>query len=99
MTFGRRPQGLSPLTMAGAGAEAGLDANYKARHGHIKPGDRRQSRPAPGHLGRGLPGVSSVMTHYMAHKMGQLDIPRSPSSTAAKPSAGRLASSKRRVSS
>jgi peroxiredoxin family protein len=25
-----------------------------------------------------LPGVSSVMTHYMAHKMGTLDIPSIP---------------------
>ena len=53
----------------------GLDAIHKARHEHIK----LATVGNPGlHLATwagGLPGVSSVMTHYMAHKMGQLDIP------------------------
>ena len=53
----------------------GLDAIHKARHEHIK----LATVGNPGlHLATwagGLPGVSSVMTHYMAHKMGKLDIP------------------------
>ena len=56
----------------------GLDAIHKARHEHIK----LATVGNPGlHLATwagGLPGVSSVMTHYMAHKMGQLDIPPVP---------------------
>ena len=53
----------------------GLDAIHKARHEHIK----LATVGNPGlHLATwagGLPGMSSVMTHYMANKMGQLDIP------------------------
>jgi len=56
----------------------GLDAIHRARHEHIK----LATVGNPGlHLATwagGLPGVSSVMTHYMAHKMGQLDIPSIP---------------------
>jgi peroxiredoxin family protein len=56
----------------------GLDAIHKARHEHIK----LATVGNPGlHLATwagGLPGVSSVMTHYMAQKMGQLDIPSIP---------------------
>ena len=56
----------------------GLDAIHRARHEHIK----LATVGNPGlHLATwagGLPGVSSVMTHYMAHKMGQLDIPPIP---------------------
>ena len=56
----------------------GLAAIHKARHEHIK----RATVGNPGlHLATwagGLPGVSSVMTHYLAHKMGQLDIPPIP---------------------
>jgi peroxiredoxin family protein len=56
----------------------GLDAIHKARHEHIK----LATVGNPGlHLATwagGLPGVSSVMTHYMAHKMGELDIPPVP---------------------
>ncbi len=56
----------------------GLDAIHKARHEHIK----LATVGNPGlHLATwagGLPGVSSVMTHYMCHKMGQLDIPSIP---------------------
>jgi peroxiredoxin family protein len=56
----------------------GLDAIHKARHEHIKlatvgnPGLHFSTM-----LG-GLPGVSSVMTHYMNHKMEKLDIPSIP---------------------
>jgi peroxiredoxin family protein len=56
----------------------GLDAIHKARHDHIK----LATVGNPGlHLltmAGGLPGVSTVMTHYMNHKMQQLDIPSIP---------------------
>ena len=56
----------------------GLDAIHKARHDHIK----MATVGNPGlHLATmlgGLPGVSSVMTHYMNHKMEGLDIPSVP---------------------
>ena len=51
---------------------------HKARLEHIK----LASVGNPGlHLATwagGLPGVSSVMTHYLNHKMEQLDIPSIP---------------------
>ncbi len=56
----------------------GLDAIHKARHEHIK----LATVGNPGlHLATwvgGVPGVSSVMTHYMASKMDALDIPSIP---------------------
>jgi peroxiredoxin family protein len=56
----------------------GLDAIHKARHEHIKIATVGN----PGlHLATmlgGLPGVSSVMTHYMSRKMEGLDIPSIP---------------------
>jgi peroxiredoxin family protein len=56
----------------------GLDAVLKARHDHIKVATVGN----PGlHLATwlgGFPGVSSVMTHYMNHKMEDLDIPSIP---------------------
>ena len=56
----------------------GLDAIHKARHEHIK----MATVGNPGlHFATwlgGFPGVSSVMTHYMNHKMEQLDIPSIP---------------------
>jgi peroxiredoxin family protein len=56
----------------------GLDAVLKARHDHIKVATVGN----PGlHLATwlgGLPGVSSVMTHYMSRKMDNLDIPSIP---------------------
>ena len=56
----------------------GLDAVHRARHEHIK----LATVGNPGlHLATwagGLPGVSSVMTHYMTRKMDQLDIPSIP---------------------
>jgi peroxiredoxin family protein len=56
----------------------GLDAVHKARHEHMKIATVGN----PGlHLATwagGLPGVSSVMTHYMARKMEALDIPSIP---------------------
>ncbi|MST31794.1 hypothetical protein GHK86_03500 [Acidimicrobiaceae bacterium USS-CC1] len=56
----------------------GLDVIHRARHDHIKVA----SVGNPGlHLATvvgGLPGMSSVMTHYLTHKMEQLDIPSIP---------------------
>ena len=56
----------------------GLDAIHKARHEHIK----LATVGNPGlHLATmlgGLPGVPSVMTHYMGRKMADLDIPPIP---------------------
>jgi len=56
----------------------GLDAVLKARHDHIK----LATVGNPGlHLATwagGLPGMSAVMTHYMARKMEALDIPPIP---------------------
>ena len=56
----------------------GLDAIHKKRHEHIKVATVGN----PGlHLATwlgGLPGMSSVMTHYMEHQMQGLDIPSIP---------------------
>ena len=56
----------------------GLDAIHGKRHEHIKIA----SVGNPGlHLATwagGLPGVSTALTHYMNHKMEQLDIPSIP---------------------
>ncbi len=56
----------------------GLDVIHKARHEHIKLATvGNPGLHVPTLLG-GLPGVSSVMTQYMNHKMEQLDIPSVP---------------------
>ena len=56
----------------------GLDAIHRKRHDHIK----LATVGNPGlHLATwagGLPGVASVMTHYMENKMEALDIPSIP---------------------
>lgn len=56
----------------------GLDVIHKARHEHIK----LATVGNPGlHLATwagGVPGMSSVMTHYLTHKMDKLDIPPIP---------------------
>ena len=56
----------------------GLDAIHKQRHEHIK----LATVGNPGlHLATwlgGVPGMSSVMTHYLAGKMDKLDIPPIP---------------------
>ena len=83
-------EGIYPALIMANGARAegieanlfftffGLDAIHKARHEHIK----LATVGNPGlHLATwagGLPGVSSVMTHYMSRKMGELDIPPIP---------------------
>jgi peroxiredoxin family protein len=56
----------------------GLDAIHKARHEHIKVATvGNPGLHVPTMLG-GLPGVSSMMTKYMNHKMEELDIPSIP---------------------
>jgi peroxiredoxin family protein len=56
----------------------GLDAIHKARHEHLKVATVGN----PGlHLATmlgGLPGMSSVMTHYLTGKIEKLDIPSIP---------------------
>ena len=56
----------------------GLDAIHKSRYEHIK----LATVGNPGlHLATwlgGIPGMSSVMTHYLAGKMDKLDIPPIP---------------------
>lgn len=56
----------------------GLDAIHRGRHEHMKVATVGN----PGlHLATmlgGLPGVSSVITHYLDHKMAELDIPPVP---------------------
>jgi peroxiredoxin family protein len=56
----------------------GLDAIHKARHDHIKLATVGNPGLHMATLAGGLPGVSTVMTHYMNHKMEQLDIPSIP---------------------
>jgi peroxiredoxin family protein len=56
----------------------GLDAIHKGRHEHIKlatVGNPGLHLPT---MAGGLPGVSMAVTHYMNHKMEQLDIPSIP---------------------
>ena len=56
----------------------GLDAIHKARHDHIKLATvGNPGLHVPTMLG-GLPGVSTVVTKFMNHKMEQLDIPSIP---------------------
>src|SRR5215472_5675578 len=75
MTNGARAEGIEANLFF---TFFGLDAIHRVRHEHIK----LATVGNPGlHLATwagGLPGVSSVMTHYMAHKMGELDIPPIP---------------------
>jgi peroxiredoxin family protein len=56
----------------------GLDAIHRKRHEHIKIATVGN----PGlHLATwlgGVPGISSVMTHYLENKMNKLDIPSVP---------------------
>ena len=56
----------------------GLDAIHKARHEHIKLATVGNPGLHLSTMAGGLPGVSTVMTHYMNHKMEQLDIPSIP---------------------
>jgi peroxiredoxin family protein len=56
----------------------GLDAIHKARHEHIKMATVANPGLHVATMLGGLPGVSTVMTHYMNHKMEKLDIPSVP---------------------
>ena len=56
----------------------GLDAVHQARHEHIKIATVGNPGLHLATLLGGLPGMSSVMTHYMSHKMEGLDIPSIP---------------------
>jgi peroxiredoxin family protein len=56
----------------------GLDAIHKERHEHIKMATVGNPGLHVATLLGGLPGVSGVMTHYMNHKMADLDIPSIP---------------------
>ena len=56
----------------------GLDAIHKKRHEHIKLATVGNPGLHMATMAGGLPGVSTVMTHYMNHKMEQLDIPSIP---------------------
>jgi len=82
--------GIYPALIMASGARAegieanlfftffGLDAVHKARHEHIKIATVGNPGLHLATLLGGLPGMSSVMTHYMAHKMEGLDIPSIP---------------------
>ena len=56
----------------------GLDAIHKARHEHIKIATVGNPGLHVATMLGGLPGMSSVMTHYMSRKMEKLDIPSIP---------------------
>ena len=56
----------------------GLDAIHQKRHDHIKMATVGNPGLHFATWAGGLPGVSSVMTHYMEHKMESLDIPSIP---------------------
>jgi peroxiredoxin family protein len=56
----------------------GLDAIHKERHEHIKMATVGNPGLHFATLFGAVPGMSSVMTHYMNHKMEQLDIPSIP---------------------
>ena len=56
----------------------GLDAIHKKRWAHIKVATVGNPGLHFATLAGGLPGVSSVMTHYMERKMEKLDIPPIP---------------------
>ena len=56
----------------------GLDVIHKARHDHIKMATvGNPGLHVPTMLG-GIPGISTMMTKYMNHKMEELDIPSIP---------------------
>jgi peroxiredoxin family protein len=56
----------------------GLDAIHKKRYEHIKVATVGNPGLHMATLAGGLPGVSSVMTHYLERKMEKLDIPPIP---------------------
>lgn len=56
----------------------GLDAIHGKRHEHIKMATVGNPGLHFATWAGGLPGVSSLMTHYMENKMAKLDIPSIP---------------------
>jgi peroxiredoxin family protein len=56
----------------------GLDAIHRKRHEHIKIATVGNPGLHVATWAGGLPGMSSVMTHYMERKMEKLDIPSIP---------------------
>ncbi|RPI04443.1 MAG: hypothetical protein EHM63_10020 [Actinobacteria bacterium] len=56
----------------------GLDTIHRERHEHIKMATVGNPGLHFATVIGGLPGVSSVMTHYMNQKMAKLDIPSIP---------------------
>jgi peroxiredoxin family protein len=56
----------------------GLDAIHKRRYEHIKVATVGNPGLHLATVAGGLPGVSSVMTHYLERKMEKLDIPPIP---------------------
>jgi peroxiredoxin family protein len=56
----------------------GLDAIHRERHDHIKLATVGNPGLHLATMAGGLPGVSTVMTRYMNHKMEELDIPSIP---------------------
>jgi peroxiredoxin family protein len=56
----------------------GLDAIHKTRHDHVKVATVGNPGLHLATMAGGLPGVSSVMTHYLERKMEKLDIPSIP---------------------
>ena len=56
----------------------GLDAIHRKRHDHIKLATVGNPGLHFATWAGGLPGVSTLMTHYMEHKMEALDIPSIP---------------------
>ncbi len=56
----------------------GLDAIHRERHEHIKLATVGNPGLHLATMAGGLPGVSTIMTRYMNHKMEALDIPSIP---------------------
>jgi peroxiredoxin family protein len=83
-------EGIYPALIMANGARAegieanlfftffGLDAVHKKRHDHIKVATVGNPGLHLATMAGGLPGISSVMTHYLERKMEKLDIPSIP---------------------
>jgi peroxiredoxin family protein len=83
-------EGIYPALIMANGARAegieanlfftffGLDAIHKKRFEHIKVATVGNPGLHLATLAGGLPGMSSVLTHYLERKMGKLDIPPIP---------------------
>ena len=83
-------EGIYPALIMANGARAegmeanlfftffGLDAVHKGRAEHVKVATVGNPGLHLATLVGGLPGVSSVMTHYLDRKMAKLDIPPIP---------------------